>query len=259
MSPASEAITYAFATPEGDVCGVARLGRADGRTSGLVLLFRDGEPVAVRADGEGPAGLAENGDGPWSLSFDGDVPFTLEFAPTGPPLELGAASAAAQAGGMEGADVVCRVSGTLGGAPFAGRGQRGRSWGDPDWERMTLARTLSGWFDDGSAVSLVAVRPAKGSSHADEAVSALLLEADEVREVADPRLSTTYDAEERQRAAGLELYIGAEDPAAVRAAGEVVAGTTLDLGRLRLDCAFFRWRMQGRSGVGRYDVLRKSV
>ncbi len=43
-----------------------------------------------------------------------------------------------------------------------------------------------------------------------------------------------------------------------RAAGEVVCGTTLDLGRLRLDCAFFMWRMEGRSGVGRYDVLRRA-
>jgi hypothetical protein len=36
-----------------------------------------------------------------------------------------------------------------------------------------------------------------------------------------------------------------------------VAGTSLDLGRLRLDCAFFRWRSGGREGVGRYDVLRR--
>ena len=39
---------------------------------------------------------------------------------------------------------------------------------------------------------------------------------------------------------------------------KVVAGTTLDLGRLRLECAFFRWRMHGRSGLGRYDVLRRA-
>ena len=31
----------------------------------------------------------------------------------------------------------------------------------------------------------------------------------------------------------------------------------LDLGRLRMDCAFFRWRMEGREGVGRYDVVQK--
>ena len=75
--------------------------------------------------------------------------------------------------------------------------------------------------------------------------------------VLDPRLSTTYDAGGRQRHAGLELWVD-EDGFPRRAAGEVVCGTTLDLGRLRLDCAFFRWRMDGREGVGRYDVLRRT-
>jgi len=35
------------------------------------------------------------------------------------------------------------------------------------------------------------------------------------------------------------------------------AGSSLDLGALRLDPAFFRWRSEGAEGVGRYDVLRK--
>ena len=42
-----------------------------------------------------------------------------------------------------------------------------------------------------------------------------------------------------------------------RAAGEVVCGTTVDLGELRLDSAFFAWRMEGRTGTGRYDVMRR--
>jgi hypothetical protein len=37
----------------------------------------------------------------------------------------------------------------------------------------------------------------------------------------------------------------------------VVCGTSLDLGRLRLDCAFLRWHMEGREGIGRYDILRR--
>ena len=54
-----------------------------------------------------------------------------------------------------------------------------------------------------------------------------------------------------------EAGVAEDDDYARRAAGEVACGTTLDLGRLRLDCAFFTWRMEGRSGVGRYDVLRR--
>ena len=70
---------------------------------------------------------------------------------------------------MEGFDQLCRVTGTVDGERFEGRGQRGRSWGAPDWERMLLARTLWRWFDDDHAITAVAVRPADGESHADEA------------------------------------------------------------------------------------------
>src|SRR3546814_15217706 len=69
----------------------------------------------------------------------------------------------------------------------------------------------------------------------------------------DPRLSTTYDGEGRQRNAGLELFIDKDDEYPHRAAGEVICGTTLDLGRLRMASAFLRWRMEGREGVGRSD------
>jgi hypothetical protein len=265
----SDALTYAFADAAGAVCGVARLGLSEGTASGLVLVFRGGEPV-VAADAAGTAGArwedvraaglrtgtAEPGHR-WRVRCDGEVGFELDFEALGAPFVLRGDADAARAGGMEGFDHLCRVTGVLDGEPFAGMGQRGRSWGAPDWGRMRLARTLNAWFDDEHALTAVAVRPARAKSHADEQVSAFVLAEDAVREVADPRISTTYDGEEHQRAAGLELYVGEEDEFPVRVAGEIVAGTSLDLGRLRLDCAFFRWRMHGRQGIGRYDVLRR--
>ncbi len=271
----SEALTYAFADPAGDVCGVARLGHAQGVASGLAIVLAGGEPVAVRAEsGVEPAGeswddvraaglsTSEHEPGAaWSLQLDGDCELDLRFEALAAPFALTADSPAARAGGMEGLDRFCRVEGTAAGRRFAGLGQRGRSWGTPDWERMALARTLTAWFDPGHAVSAVAVRPAATADHAAEAVFAVLLDADAdgepVREVAEARVSTAFDAEGRQRRAGLELFVGDDDAFAHRAAGEVIAGTSLDLGRLRLDCAFLRWRMGGREGVGRYDVLRR--
>jgi hypothetical protein len=266
----SDALTYAFADLAGDVCGVARLGLSEDGASGLALVFRGGTPVAVRADGDGESGQrwedvraaglrteALDAGRRWSLRFDGDVPFDLEFSARGEPFVLAPGAAAAQAGGMEGFDHLCEVRGTVDGAPFAGLGQRGRSWGAPDWGRMLLARTVSAWFDDAHALTAVAVRPAKAKSHADERVAAFVLGDEVVQEVAESRISTTYDAQKRQRAAGLELYVAADDEYPLRVAGEAVAGTSLDLGRLRLDCAFFRWRMHGRRGIGRYDVLRR--
>ena len=268
----SDALTYAFADPAGRVCGVARLGLSAEGASGLVMLFRDGEQLAVQADGDGEtaerwedvraAGLVTETPEPgrrWRLRYDGEqVGFDLEFAAAAPPFALPADSPVGRAGGMEGFDVTCRVTGTVAGERFDGHGQRGRSWGAPDWGRMALARTMTAWFDDGFGLSAVAVRPAGARSHADEAVAAFVID-EEVRPVTEARISTTYDAEERQRAAGLELYVGSEDDYPERLAGEALAGTSLDLGRLRLDCAFFRWRSAGREGVGRYDVLRRTA
>ena len=272
MSARSEALTYAFADPEGSVCGVARLGVTDEGASGLVLLFLDGQVADVRADGDGAAaervedvvaaGLSTEtleDDRRWRIAYAGETPLELEFTALAEPFVLAPDAPAARAGGMEGVDVLCGVTGTVAGRSFSGLGQRGHSWGSPDWDKMTVARTLTAWFDGEHAISALAVRPAKASNHADEALSAFILGEDGAAPVADPRLSTTYDAEQRQRAAGLELYVGADDEYPVRAAGEVLAGTSLDLGRLRLDCAFFRWRMHGRVGIGRYDVLRRTA
>ena len=258
----SDAVTYAFADAQSQLYGVARLGFSEGAASGLAILFRGGEPVAVGAE---PAALSDATTRPlesWRVSFEGDLAFELRFDALGPALELDEDAPAAKAGGMAGFDHLCRVSGQVGGASFEGLGQRGRSWGAPDWDRMALARSLSAWLDDAHAVSAVSVRPAKAKSHADEAVAAFVFDSDReedpVRAVADPRLSTTYDGDGRQRRAGLELYISDDDAFPRRAAGEVVAGTSLDLGSLRLDCSFFRWRMEGREGLGRYDVLRRA-
>jgi hypothetical protein len=284
----SDAVTVAFSDAEADVCGVARIGRAMAGgelvTSGLALLFAGGEPVAVRAEG----GIPRSGTGwgdvhaagvetqivdplrAWKVTFadeDGRHAFALDLEAVSAVAQLEAGLPAGKLGGMEGYDQLVTVSGsvTIDGVqrPFAGRGQRGHSWGAPDWDKLQVARALGVWLEGDVGVTLTAVRPAKADSHADEAIHAVMLGHDgETNEpvaqvVEDPRVSTTYDADGRQRHAGLELYLTEDSDYARRAAGEVACGTTLDLGRLRLDCAFFTWRMDGRTGVGRYDVLRR--
>ena len=273
----SDAVTCAFGDPRADVFCVARLGLAGGAASGLVLLFHGGEPVLVKAEGGveadpsggwdavGAAGLDTSVVEPlerWTLQLAADeASFDLELRALGAPAELDERDPAARAGGMTGYEQRCRVTGTVtvGDHRMAIDcfGQRGHSWGAPDWDRMTLARTLAAWLGEDLGVTLTAVRPAKAEHHDRELVAATILEGEAAVPVLSPRLSTTYDADGRQRHAGLELWVD-EDGFPRRAAGEVVCGTTLDLGRLRLDCAFFRWRMDGREGVGRYDVLRRT-
>jgi hypothetical protein len=282
----ADAVTFAWADAERGWYGLARLGLSSRGASVLAVLFRGAEPVAAVARGgiEVPEGAdwSELAAGPlrtrveepltrWHVAWEGDeASVALDFEAISPPAELPEGDPAAQLGGMAGYEQVCRVSGTVrfGGedVPVEGLGQRGHAWGAPDWERLELARTIGAWVDDGDGLALQSVRPSGAAGHDAEAMWAVLLSGGEAVRVADPRLSTTYDGEGRQRRAGLELWIGDEDeadeddPAAypVRATGEVLCGSTLDLGGLRLDCAFFRWHIDGREGVGRYDVLRRA-
>jgi hypothetical protein len=84
-------------------------------------------------------------------------------------------------------------------------------------------------------------------------------EPEGVLEIDDGRLSTTYDADGHTRRAGLELWPAGDESWARRGAGEVLCGSSLDLGSLQLDCAFFRWHLEGRAGVGRYDIVRRAA
>ena len=264
---ASDAWTFAFGDPSARVYGMARLGHVPGappQRSGMGLVFEGTDPVAVRAEGssadEAPAGVRAETLEPlrrWRVRFEDG--FDLEVEALGPPAALEAGHPVAKTGGMLGYEQLCRFRGTVRGATVDCLGQRGHSWGAPDWSKLALTRSISAWLDTETAVSVSTVRPASAKHHADEAVAATLVQSGHPVPVAEPLVSTTFDADGRQRHAGLELWLDPEGGYPHRAAGEVLCGTTLDLGRLRLDAAFFAWRMEGRAGVGRYDVLRRAA
>lgn len=267
----TDAVTYAFGDRAAGLYGLARLGLspADGSLQGSALgvLFSGRDPLGVVAQGgvtlapdagwaalELP-GMSASVEAPlrsWrvAMTADGGAGFELE-------LEAVSAPAPFRAGGMEGYEQLCRVSGTADGRRVECLGQRGHSWGAPDWSEIVLARSLGAWLEDGSAVALTAIRPAGTEDHAGEHVWAALLDAEGNVPIADPRLSTTYDGEGHQRLAGLELWVGEGDEHPRRGSGQILCGSSLELGQLRLDCAFFAWHMDGRDGVGRYDVLRR--
>jgi hypothetical protein len=270
----ADAVTFAFGDAAAGVYGLARLGLSGEGASALAVLFSGREPVAAVARGglevEGEpwqslsaGGLRTTVDEPlarWTVALDGaEHGFELTFEALSPA--AGVSEDFVGAGGMAGYEQVCLVTGhaTVGGRRVDVRclGQRGHSWGEPDWERLSAARTVSAWIQDGPALALQSVRP-DGAVHADEPVWAALLGPGGAAEIDDPRVSTTYDGDGRQRRAGLELWVDEEDEFPARGSGEVLCGSTLELGSLRLDCAFFRWRLEGREGVGRYDVLRRA-
>lgn len=271
-----DAVTFSFGDPAAELYGLARLSRGSDACNGLAVLYADDQPVAAGAgtgvatgdtwDAVQAAGLRVRGIAPleaWSVRYAGDSgAFDLRFEACSAPAELAVDGEVARVGGMLGYDQLCRVTGTVshGGGVHNVRclGQRGQLWGTPDWSRIELARTVSAWLGEDRALTLTAVRPAKSRSHLDEVVSAFMFEGGEPLQIGEPRLSTTYDGEQRQRRAGLELWMDEEAGHARRVGGEALCGTSLDLGDQRLDSAFFAWRMEGRTGVGRYDVLRRS-
>jgi hypothetical protein len=274
----SDAVTVSFGDAEAGLYGLLRIGLGAGPHASVLALLFSGRDVAA-AHAEGGVEIAEPSFAPpelgatgietiaplerWRARFtdEGGGGFDLDVEALSPPLRIDVGAA-----DLEAYEQLCQINGIVRVAGAERRveclGQRGHAWGEPDWDRISLTRSLSAWLDENTAITLSAVRPAGASSHDEEAVSAVLVEPVEDRVLAhylaDPRLSTTYDRDGRQRRASLELWESDDADYPRRASGSLVCGTSLELGRLRLDCAFFEWHMEGRAGVGRYDVLKRA-
>jgi hypothetical protein len=238
-----EAVTFAWADQAAELYGQVRLSPTGGRA----VAFSGRESLLTTDD--------VTATSEWAV---GGPDLVLEFEATTPPAELSGRNPVTKASGLEGHTQLCRVQGTVAGKPVRGLGQRDRVWGRPDWDKIALTRTVGAWLDDGSGVVVVTVRPAGASSHADEAGWAVALDAERVRKIEDPRLSTTTDADGRPRRAGLELWIEGSDDYPFRGNGERIAGGVVELGPMRLQCTFFRWHVDGRAATGRYDLLQRA-
>jgi hypothetical protein len=264
----SDAVTYCWADVSTGLFGLARVasglaGDGSASSSALAIAFAGRETLGAIAEAGAtpPPELVVETVAPleqWVVRGSGELEFELVFEALTPPAEYGGRQAVVKAGGMEGYEQVCRVSGTMGDRPVDGLGQRGHSWGNPDWDKIALTRSVSAWFEDGTGTVLAGVRPTKASSHADEGLWAAILGHEQSLSVEDPRLSTTTDEAGRQIRAGLEFWVDKDDDYPTRGLGEVVTGSTLELGALRLDVAFFVWHIEGRTAVGRYDVIRRA-
>jgi len=149
--------------------------------------------------------------------------------------------------------VLCRVSGTVAGSPVNCLGTATDTTRPPAWGELSAVRGLSALFDEGHAVLAVARRLRDVAGHGDELVTAALVDDGQVAAVEDARISTVYDGDGRQRHAGLELWLPGEDFPR-RASGTVTAGTSLMFEGLRVQVAVFEWQMEGRSGVGAYEL-----
>jgi hypothetical protein len=224
----SEATSLAFFDSAHGRYGIAR--------SGATLLFEGSSATALEGGPE-----IEQGDGGWSATLAGQ--FELAFEPISEPAELGGVRAR-----------LCRVNGTVRDTKVSCLGTAGETHDAPAWDELDALRTISAIFDEGHALLALARRPRGALGHGDELAVACLVHDGELLSVENVRISTVYDAEGRQRSAGLELWLpGEEFPR--RASGTVAAGSSLELEGLRVHAAVFRWRMEEREGLGAYELM----
>ncbi len=262
----TDAVTFAWGDVESGIFGLARVARgagADGTpsSSALAIAFAGRRTLGAIAESgaQPPPELRATTETPlerWTLHGSGELEFELTFEALTPAVEYSGRQAVVKSGGMEGYEQLCRVTGTVAGTPVKGLGQRGHSWGNPDWDKIALTRSVGAWFEDGTGVALSTVRSTKATNHADEAQWGASFDGANALQIDEVRLSTTSDGEQRQIRAGIELYLTKDDDYPLRGVGEVVTGSTMELGALRLDVAFFKWHIDGRIAVGRYDILR---
>lgn len=120
-----------------------------------------------------------------------------------------------------------------------------------------MRRSIGIAFSDGGLLALSAVRPKAAGGHGDEEIAAVLCGPDGAPvEVAETLLSTEYGPEGVQRRATLELWLDGEEGQPLRGAGTLISASSVRRPGLNGEIAFFRWSLEGREGLGHYEVVR---
>ncbi len=118
-------------------------------------------------------------------------------------------------------------------------------------------RSIGIVFADGGLLALTAVRPAGAGGHGEEAVAAVLCDPDGAPvEFDETLLSTEYGDDGVQRRATLELWPDGENGAPLRGAGTLISSASVRRQGLNAEVAFFRWSVEGREGLGHYEIVR---
>jgi hypothetical protein len=124
-------------------------------------------------------------------------------------------------------------------------------------EGRIVRRSIGIAFSDGGLLALSAVRPDGAEAHGEEEVAAVLCGPDGAPvEVSEALLSTEYGPDGVQRRATLELWVDGEEGQPLRGAGTLISASSVHLPGLRGEIAFFRWSLEGREGLGHYEIVR---
>jgi hypothetical protein len=122
---------------------------------------------------------------------------------------------------------------------------------------QVLRRSIGIVFADGGLLALSAVRPARSGGHGEERVTTVLCGPDGAPvEVSETLLSTEYGPDGVQRRATLELWTDGEEGQPLRGGGSLISAAKVRQPGIDSDIAFFRWSVEGREGLGHYELVR---
>jgi hypothetical protein len=117
-------------------------------------------------------------------------------------------------------------------------------------------RSIGVAFSDGGLLALSAVRPPSAGDHGGEDVAAVLCGPDGApAEVSEALISTEYGSDGVQRRVTLELWVDEEEAQPLRGAGTLISASPVSRSGLRSTIAFFRWSLEGREGLGHYEIV----
>ena len=122
---------------------------------------------------------------------------------------------------------------------------------------QVMRRSIGIVFADGGLLTLSGTGSAHGDGHGEEPLLAVLCDPDAAPVTFEEALlSTEYGEDGVQRRATLELWLDTEDGRALRGAGTLINSVVATTDGLETRIAFFRWAVEGREGLGHYEIAR---
>ncbi len=124
-------------------------------------------------------------------------------------------------------------------------------------EGRVVRRSIGIVFSDGGLLALSANLPRGAEAHGEEEVTAVLADPDGAPLVFEEALlSTEYGEDGVQRRASLELWPDLDEMRPLRGAGTLINSVCVRRQGVDSQIAFFRWSVEGREGLGTYEVAR---
>jgi len=127
-------------------------------------------------------------------------------------------------------------------------------------EGQIVRRSIGIVFSDGGLLALTAHLPGGAEAHGEEEVAAVLCDPDGAPlQFEEALLSTEYGSDRVQRRVTLELWPNTEEMRPLRGAGTLISSVSVRRDDLDSEIAFFRWSVEGREGLGIYEVARAAA